>query len=427
MSLRRELGLLHATMMGLGSTICAGIFIILSPAVEMAGPAVILSFLLCGIINMATMLSYCELGAAMPRMGGEYSYVKEAYKGLPSFITGWYEWSSNIFYATLMALGSAYMLSYLMPINKFLIIITVVIIFTAIDIKGIKEAGIAQTLLTSTLLAIILLFVGAAMTHGFRSNAFEPFMPKGPLSIIAAIAFIFETYLGVEAIAAAQAEIKKPEKTIPRAMILCSLILIIVYCLVVYVTVGIISPNVLSKSLTPLNLVAEKTMGSAGVILLTIAGMIAALTSLNSAIIASSRVACAMGRNGHFPKILRKVHQHYRTPYVAIVCGSILIMFFSTVNNLEFVVYSISFGFLIGFSIVNLSLIKLRQIKPHLHRPFKTPLYPLTPIIGIITSIGLLAFFDVKSLAFGILWGLFGLIIYFLKQKSLKIKRYAIR
>jgi len=426
MGLRRELGLLHATMMGLGSTICAGIFVILSPAVEIAGPAVILSFLFCGIINMATMLSYCELGAAMPRVGGEYVYAKEAFKGFLGFLTGWYEWSSNIFYATLMVLGSAYMLSYLMPINKFLIMIILVIIFTAINIKGIKEAGTAQTLLTSTLLAIIFLFVGAGLAHGFRSNAFEPFMPKGPLSMIAAIAFIFETYLGVEAIAAAQAEIKEPGKTIPRAMILCSLILIIVYCLVVYVTVGIVSPNVLSKSPTPLNLVAEKTMGSVGVILLTAAGLIAALTSLNSAIIASSRAAYAMSKNGHFPKVLRKVHEHCKTPYVAIVSGSFLIMFFSIIDNLEFVVYSINFGFLIGFSLVNLSLIKLRRIKPYLNRPFKTTFYPLMPIVGIITSIGLLVFFDVKSLVFGITWGLFGSIIYFFKQKA-KIKHYSIR
>jgi len=426
MSLKRELGLLHATMMGLGSTICAGIFVILSPAVEIAGPAVILSFLFCGIINMATILSYCELGAAMPRVGGEYVYVKEAFKGLPSFLTGWYEWSSNIFYATLMVLGSAYMLSYIMSINKFLIMIILVILFTLININGIKEASITQTLLTSTLLAIIFLFVGAGLTYGFRSNAFEPFMPKGPLGVIAAIAFIFEIYVGVEAIAAAQAEIKEPEKTIPRAMILCSLILMIVYCLVVYVTVGIISPDVLSNSLTPLNLVAEQTMGSVGVILITTAGLIAALTSLNSAIVASSRAACAMGRNGHFPKVLGKVHERYRTPYVAIVCGSIFILFFSIVDNLEFVVYSISFGFLIGFSLVNLSLIKLRRIKPNLHRPFKTPLYPLTPIIGLITSIGLLAFFDVKPLIFGIAWCLFGSIIYFLKQKT-KIKHGSIR
>lgn len=423
MILRRELGLLHATMMGLGSTICAGIFVILSPAVKIAGPAVILSFLVCGIINIATMLSYCELGAAMPRVGGEYVYVKEAFKGFPGFLTGWYEWSSNLFYATLMVLGSAYMLSYLMPINRFLIMVVLVIIFTAINIKGIKEAGISQTLLTSTLLGIIFLFIGAGLTHGFRPNAFEPFMPKGPLSMVAAIAFIFEVYVGVEAIAAIQAEIKKPEKTIPRAMILCSLILIIIYCLVVCVTVGIISPDVLSKSSAPLNLVAEKTMGNVGVLLVTIAGLIAALTSLNSAIIASSRAAYAMSQNGHFPKGLRKVHRDFKTPYVAIVVGSILILFISMVADLKFMVYLINFGFLIGFSLVNLSLIKLRQSKPYLSRPFKTPLYPLTPIIGIISSIGLLVFFDMKPLAFGVIWGLLGSILYFFKQKNrLKLK-----
>jgi len=408
-------------MMGLGSTICAGIFVILGPAVEMAGPAVILAFLLCGIINIATMLSYCELGAAMPRVGGEYAYVKEAFSGLPSFLTGWYEWSSNVFYATLMVLASAYMLSYIIPINKFLIMIILVVLFTLINMKGIKEAGTAQTLLTSILLAIIFLFIGAGLAHGFRSNAFEPFMPKGPLSMIAAIAFIFETYVGVEAIAATQAEIKRPWKTIPRAMILCSLILIVLYCLVAYVTIGMLSLDVLSTSLTPLNLVAQKTMGGVGVILLTAAGLIAALTSLNSAIIASSRAACAMGRNGHFPKVLGKVHQHHKTPGVAIVCGSVLILFFSLVDNLEFVVYSINFGFLIGFSFVNFSLIKLRLAEPYLRRSFKTPLYPLTPIIGIVTSLGLLAFLGVKSLAFGVAWGLFGSLMYFLKQKA-KVK-----
>jgi len=416
MSVKRDLGLLHATMMGLGSTICAGIFVILSPAVVIAGPAVILSFLICGIINIATMLSYCELGAAMPRLGGEYVYVKAAFKGLPGFLTGWYEWSSNIFYATLMVLGSAYILSYVTTINQYFIMAALVVTFTLINIKGIKTAGSIQTLLTLILLAIIALFIGAGLAHGSGPNAFEPFMPKGFLGVIAAIAFIFETYVGVEAIAATQAEIKKPEKTIPRAMILSSITLIIIYCLVAYVTIGIVSPDTLSKSLTPLNLVAETTMGSIGIILLTVAGLIAALTSLNSAIIASSRAACAMGQNGHFPTCLRRVHDNYKTPYLALVLGSVFIMFFSIVDNLEFVVYSISFGFLIGFSLVNLALIKLRHDKPHMGRPFKTPLYPLTPIIGIATSIILLLFFDVRSLLFGVVWGLVGCLIYFFRQ-----------
>lgn len=310
------------------------------------------------------------------------------------------------------------MLSYLVPINKFLIIVILIILFTAVNIKGIKEAGVAQTLLTLVLLAIIFLFIGAGLAHGLRSDTFEPFMPKGPLSVVAAIAFIFEIYLGVEAIAATQAEIKEPGKTIPRAMIICSLILIVVYCLVVFVAVGTISPDVLGKSQTPLNLVAEEIMGSVGVILVTVAGLIAALTSFNSAIIASSRAACAMSQNGHFPKILGKIHESYETPHVAIVFGSIIITVFSIIDNLEFVVYSINFGFLVGFSMANLSLIELRRSKPHLNRPFRTPLYPLMPIIGIVTSLMLMAFFEVKPLAFGTAWGLLGMIVYYFRQKT---------
>lgn len=418
MSVRRELGLLHATMMGLGSTICAGIFVILSPAVAIAGPAVVLSFLLCGIINLATMLSYCELGAARPGLGGEYIYVKEAFSGLPSFLTGWYEWSSNIFYATLMVSGSAYMLTYVTSLNEFVIIAALVLVFTFVNIRGIRAAGNLQTVLTLTLLAIIASFIGAGFIHGFRPNAFEPFMPNGLPAVIAAIAFIFETYVGVEAIAATQAEIKNPEKTVPRAMILSSVTLIIVYCLVAYVTVGVVSLETLNNSQAPLNLVAGATMGWVGVVLLTIAGLIAAWTSLNSAIIASSRAACAMGQNGDFPTCFGKIHRNYKTPYLAIILSSVFILLFSTVDNLDFVVYSISFGFMIGFSLVNLSLIKLRRDKPYMRRPFMTPLYPLTPIIGIVTSISLMIFFDIRSLIFGIAWGLLGCMIYWSKRRA---------
>jgi len=182
--------------------------------------------------------------------------------------------------------------------------------------------------------------------------------------------------------------------------------------------VGIIPLEILSKSSIPLNLAAEKTMGVVGVILLTVAGLIAALTSLNSSIIASSRSAYAMSKDGHFPKPLGKIHNRFKTPFMSILIGSAIILFFSMIGTIEFVVYSINFGFLIGFSLVNLSLIKLRQSKPHLNRPFKTPLYPLMPIIGIISSIMLLAFFDIKPLVFGITWGLLGSLIYFLKQKT---------
>jgi len=89
LGLKRELGLLEATMMAMGSTICAGVFTLLGHAYKIAGPAVVLSFLFAGIINICTMFSYCELAAAMPKLGGEYVYVKEAFGGVIAYITGW--------------------------------------------------------------------------------------------------------------------------------------------------------------------------------------------------------------------------------------------------------------------------------------------------------------------------------------------------
>lgn len=288
-------------------------------------------------------------------------------------------------------------------------------IFTAINVKGIKQSGVVETCLTLALLVLLLLFIGAGLTHGIRPDAFDQFMPKGPSSILVAAAFMFESFVGVEAIAASQAEIKSPGKTIPRAMILCSLILIPLYCFVAYVSVGILSPDTLTKSLT-LNLVAEKTMGSLGILLISGAGLIAVLTSLNSAIVASSRAACALGRDGFLPKACASVHDGCRTPHVATIMGSILVLLLSILVSIELVVYLISFGFLVGFSLVNLSLIRLRKTQPSLNRPFKTPLYPFTPIMGLMTSVALLVFFEATALLSGILLGIIGLSIYALKR-----------
>jgi APA family basic amino acid/polyamine antiporter len=95
--LRRELGLLHATMMGIGGAICAGVFVTLGYAATLAGTALIIAMILCGIINLFTMLSYAELGASLPSAGGEYTFAKASFGGFLSFATGWFEWISNMF------------------------------------------------------------------------------------------------------------------------------------------------------------------------------------------------------------------------------------------------------------------------------------------------------------------------------------------
>jgi len=249
--LRRELGLLHAVMLGVGASIGAGAFVMLGQATAMAGPAIILVLVLSGVINLLTIFSFCELGAALPEAGGEHVFVKAAYGGLIAFITGWFEWMSEMFYAVLMAVGSAIIISYYIPVNIALIAIVLVLIFTVINIRGAKKTGTVAVILGLTLLAILTIYAVSGLQHGFRADAFQPFMPKGFLGVIGATAFIFVVYLGSEDIVVAQGEIKNPSKTIPRAILLNVVMLIAVYCTIAYVTVGVVSPEILGEETAP--------------------------------------------------------------------------------------------------------------------------------------------------------------------------------
>ena len=414
--LRRELGLLHAVMIGVGASIGAGAFVMLGQATAMAGPAIILVLILGGVINLLTIFSFCELGAALPEAGGEHVFVKVAYGGLIAFITGWFEWMSEMFYAVLMAVGSAIIISYYIPVNITLTAIVLVLIFTVINIRGAKKTGTVAVILALTLLAIITIYTVSGLQHGFRADAFQPFMPKGFLGVIGATAFIFVVYLGSEDIVVAQGEIKNPGKTIPRAILLNVVTLIVVYFTIAYVTVGVVSPEILGEQNAPLTFVAEKTMGWVGAVLLTIAGLVAALSSLNTAIMAQSRVVYSLSKDGYFPKVLSAIHKRFGTPHLSVIATSLFTLVFTAIGAVGFAAYAASFGFMIGYSLVNLALIKLRRTKPHLKRPFKAPLYPFTPIVGIVASLGLLPFIDPRVLALGAGLGILALLAYYISM-----------
>jgi len=365
---------------------------------------------------LLTIFSFCELGAAMPETGGEHLYIKVAYGGLPAFITGWFEWMSEMFYAVLMAVGSATMISYWIPVNIPITAIVIVLIFTIINVRGAKESGTTAVVLGLTLLAILAIYAVSGLLHGFRAEAFQPFMPKGVFGMLGATAYLFVIYLGSEDIVIAQGEIKDPGKTIPRAILLNAGLLIAVYSIIAYVTVGMVSPEILGELSAPLAFVAEKTMGWVGAALLTIAGLTAALSSLNTAIMAQSRVVYSMSKDGYLPKVLSAVHRRFMTPHISVIVISFFTLVFTSIGAIEFAAYAASFGFIIGYSLTNLALVKLRRTKPHLKRPFKAPLYPFTPIVGIVASLGLLPFMDPRVLALGAGLGVLALLAYYLSM-----------
>jgi amino acid transporter len=415
--LKRELGLLSTTMMGVGGAISAGVFVTLGYAATLAGTALIIAMILCGVINLFTMLSYAELGAALPNAGGEYTFAKVSFGGFLSFATGWFEWISNMFFAAFCAVGFAYLIFYIIPtINVPLVAVLVVALFTAINIKGVKETGLTQTALVLILLAILCIFIfwGLYTSQGAMPMAIDA--PGGFLGILRASAFIFVVYLGGEAIAVAQAEVKDPDRNIPRAILLTCFILIFVYTAIAFVIFKIATPESLVGQSSPLTYVAERFMGPLGVGVITIAGIIAALSSVNTSTMAHSRVAYALARDGYFPKSFFTVHGRFSTPFIAILVGSVFTAALAATGIVNFVTYATDFGFIIGFVFVNLSLMRLRRDKPLLYRPFKVPLYPLTPILGIATSLLLLFFLEPGTLLIGLELFIFGIIAYYIRM-----------
>lgn len=416
--LKRDLGLIRTTMLGIGGTLSAANFVIIGQAAGMAGYAIVPVVVICGLLSLLTMFSYAELGTAIPLAGGEYTFSKVAYGGFTSFLTGWFEWLSNMFYAALSAIGFAYVVSYLFPqINLPLTAVIVVIAFSIINLRGTKETATAETIITIIVLAILAIFIigGWSFATGTPATP-QSASPIGALGIFAATAYLFELYLGAEAVAAAQAEVKNPGRNIPLAIVLSAVVLIALYTSVVVVAVGIVPPDVLSEQSSPIAFVAQQALGPAGAVLITVGLAIAGLAATNEAILAQSRVLYAMSRDGYLPKALCKVHKRFFTPHVAIAVCAVFTVIFAATGFVNFVVYAVNFGFIIGFSIVNLSVIKLRKIAPHLKRPFKAPLYPLTPIAGIAASIFLTLFIEPSVLIMGSELIIVALLVYYIKM-----------
>jgi amino acid transporter len=201
-------------------------------------------------------------------------------------------------------------------------------------------------------------------------------------------------FVGMRALVAGAPQIKNPGKNIPRALMITTVLLTVVYFAVAYVAVGVIpvDTTVTSDNLPLLNLAASTIMGPIGAILFALAGIIASVSSVGTAMSVQSSILGGMSRDGYLPNVLQKIHKRFGTRYIAIIASSLFVIFFGTSGAVEFLVYAASFGSLLVFALVNLSLIQLRRKMPRLDRPFKAPLYPLTPLAGIVMSVLLLTF-----------------------------------
>jgi amino acid transporter/nucleotide-binding universal stress UspA family protein len=425
--LSREMGLMDATMIGVGAMIGAGIFVLIGIAAGVAGPALILAFMLNGIVALLTAMSYAELGSCYHDAGGGYLWVKEGLPKWNGFLSGWMSWFAHAVACSLYALGfGAYFehvfreLGIVIPHWGFLspqklLAAIAAVLFAYINFRGASETGKIGNLVTTAKIIILAVFVGFGLHllfgRGDWMSPFEPFFVNGFGGVFKAMGLTFIAFQGFEVISQSSEEIKNPKKNIPRAVFLSLLIVIPIYLLVAVASLG----SVQSGSMTPWDyLAAQKELAlvdvarhffSGGGIMILFGGVISTMSALNATIYSSSRVAFAMGRDRSFPAFFSRVHARNFTPHWSILVSLFIVVIMAVSLPIEDVASAADIMFLLLFLQVNLALIMLRKKRPDLDRGFSVPLFPVLSIVAIAMLLFLAVYMFSYSLVAWIVTG----------------------
>ena len=441
----RDLGLFDATMIGVGAMIGAGIFVLTGIAAGVSGPASILAFALNGAVTLLTAFAYAELASAIPRAGGGYSYVRLAFPGAMGFISGWMLWFAYTVACSLYALGFAGYFweafhKYVPALTEHLFgaagtyvpvaFVTVAIgfIFLRLNIRGAQVTGQAENALTLAKIVVLVIFIAYGLKKIFgapveAASSFTPFFPLGAGGVVVAMGLTFIAFEGYDLIATVAEEIKEPEKNIPRATFIALAVTITIYLLILFVSLGAISVDGITSweflgryGETAIVRAAEQFMPAFGVAVIVLGGLLSTMSALNATILAASRVAFSMARDRWLPKEISRIDPVRRTPRTAIIVTGVILIIMAVALPIEAVGSAASLIFLLTFALVNLSVIALRRKAPEIERKYRVPLYPLTPILGIVLNVFLALYqFTFQPIAWYITagWVVFGLLFYF--------------
>jgi len=473
--LRRSLGVVQLTALGIGAIIGAGIFSSVGSAAAGgsahvgAGPAVVLSFVLTAVACGFAALCYAEFAAMVPVSGSAYTYAYATLGEVVAWIIGWdlileyaignvavaVSWS-GYFQELLRGLGAAWPawlgmdyrsaaqaarqvaaataaggdvtgLSLLVrqsadvfataprmagiPVILDLPAFLIVAFITWVLVRGIRESAWLNSAMVGLKLAIIAFFIIVGAFY-VKPDNWVPFAPNGFRGISSAAAIIFFAYIGFDAVSTAAEETKNPQRDMPIAMIASLVICTVIYILVALVLTGMLKWTELGTA-EPLA-TAFSALGmhwAAGVISL---GAVFATTSVLVVFqLGQPRIFFSMARDGLLPQWAAHVHPKYRTPHVTTILTGAVVAIFATFMNINEVVELTNIGTLFAFVLVALGVVVLRRVDPGRPRPFRTPLVPWVPLFAALMCTYLMLQLPRVTWERFVIWLAIGLLIYF--------------
>ena len=410
--LEKQLGLFDVYAVATGTTLSAGFFLLPGLAAEMVGPGLVLAYVIAAVPLVPAMFSVAELATAMPRAGGVYYFLDRTLGPMVGTIGGLGTWLALMLKVAFALVGmGAYLGLFFPDVPLTQIAVGLALLLGAVNLFSARATGRLQSVLVVGLLGILAVFVGTGLPR-VRPAAFEGFFDAGFGSIVGTAGLVYISYVGVTKIASLSEEVRDPERNIPLGIFLALATALGVYVLGTIVMTGVVPMAELAGDLTPVASAAERTMGHAGAVAVSIAALLAFTSVANAGILSASRYPLAMSRDRLVPRVFRQLTAK-KIPWVGIVAtvGAIVatILFLDPTR-----IAKLASAFqLLMFALVCLAVIVMRESRIESYDPgYRAPLYPWLQLVGIVTPLLLIAEMGGVAIAVSGLFVVAGIVLY---------------
>jgi APA family basic amino acid/polyamine antiporter len=434
--LNRELGALDITVLGIGVIIGAGIFVLTgNAAATEAGPAIMLSFVLAGVVCALAALCYAELAAMVPVAGSAYTFTYATLGELVAFVIGWDLALEFIVGASAVSVGwSAYLNSTLdqifgvtLPasisgppaaeggvVNLPAIAIVAAVAFVLV--RGIRITAKANLAITVIIIAVLLLVILIGGSEVDSAN-WSPFAPFGWDGVVGGAAVVFFAYIGFDIVATTAEETRNPQRDMPIGILASLAIVTVLYFAVAGVITGMLPYDQLGSAAPIAD--AFENLDRQWAAAVVYAGALVALTNtVLILMLGQTRVGFAMARDRLFPPGLARTHPRYHTPARFTVIIAVLVSILAGFTTIDTLADLVNIGTLFAFVLVAIGVILLRRSDPDRARPFRTPLVPWLPIASVGLSIWLMVTLDGATWLRFVVWMVLGFFVYGLYSHS---------
>ena len=424
--LKKQLGFFGVFSIAAGAMISSGLFVLPGLAFAKAGPAMILSYAIAGILMIPTLLAKAELATAMPKSGGSYFFIERSLGPLVGTVAGLANWLSIALKASFAMIGIGALAAFFFPEGPSWTIKVVAVVsclfFMGMNTVSVKGTGRLQIGLVMVLIGIMVLYIVKSFPL-VDGNHYIPFLQKGMQSVFSVAGMVFISFGGLTKVVDVAEEVRDGRKNLPLGMFFAFAVVNLLYVLVVFVTVGVVEPALLEGAHMPVAIGGGAVMGLAGTVLITVAAMLAFATTANAGVMSASRTPLAMSRDGLMPGILSRTSGKFSTPVFSLALTGIFMMVVMTTLSLDNLVKTASTIMILMFILMNVSVIIMRHSGMQTYRPrFIAPFNPYLPIVTIIVYIFLI--FEMGTVPL-VLTGVFCLvaIVWYLFYVQRKIDR----